>query len=171
MLTETQREALELLVRSGITENFYLSGGTALMMRYDHRHSYDFDFFTMPGLEVDFGSLISPLPVDDIILLEERPDTLIFELVSVRCSFFRYNYPLLKDCSMNEGYGVAMASDEDIAAMKAVAVIQRGKKKDFYDLWYLMSIHNWDLEEIMGFCQEVWQQVQPRCVLKGLGLL
>ena len=70
---------------------------------------------------------------------------------------------------MDDNYRVAMASDEDIAAMKAVAVIQRGKKKDFYDLWYLMSIHNWDLEEIMGFCAKKYgNRFSPGVFLKAL---
>ena len=38
-LKEKQREALEKLVKSGITEGFYLAGGTALLIRYGHRES------------------------------------------------------------------------------------------------------------------------------------
>lgn len=30
---------------SKITNQFYLAGGTAIMLKYDHRESYDLDFF------------------------------------------------------------------------------------------------------------------------------
>lgn len=70
---------------------------------------------------------------------------------------------------MHEDYGVAMASDEDIAAMKSIAIIQRGKKKDFYDLWYLMGMHRWRLEELMGFCSEKYGvKFSPGVFLKAL---
>ncbi len=139
------------------------------MIRYGHRFSQDFDFFTLPESGDDLGELVALLPENGLFVLEERHDTLIFELFSVRCSFFEYHYSLLRPCAMHEDYGVAMASDEDIAAMKSIAIIQRGKKKDFYDLWYLMGMHRWRLEELMGFCSEKYGvKFSPGVFLKAL---
>ena len=167
-LTETQREVLELLVRSGTTEGFYLAGGTALMMRYGHRFSGDFDFFSLPGIDVDFARLDATVGEAKEIL-ELRNDTLVFKVRSVLCSFFRYPYDLLRPAEIEDEYGVVIASDEDIAAMKAVAIIQRGAKKDFYDLWCLMRRRGWGVREVFSLCREKYGDMfNPSLLLKAL---
>ncbi len=57
------------------------------MIGYGHRFSHDFDFFTLPESGDDLGELVALLPENGFFVLEERYDTLIFELFSVRCSF------------------------------------------------------------------------------------
>jgi len=52
-----------------------------------------------------------------------------------------------------------LTSDMDIAAMKAIAVAQRGTKKDFYDLWFLMRKNNWSLENVVDFCRRKYGKV------------
>lgn len=136
-LTGTQEKVLEEIVASGITEKFYLAGGTALMMRYHHRFTDDFDSFTRPEDEFDVLSELSKL--EGVQILDEKKNTLIFMKDSVKCSFFKYDYPLLKPACEVKEYGILTASDEDIASMKAIAIIQRGEKKDFFDLWMLMT--------------------------------
>lgn len=166
-LTETQEKVLEELVASGITEKFYLAGGTALMMRYHHRFSGDFDFFLIPGKEFDVRSKTSRL--GGIRILDEKRGTLIFEKDSVKCSFFEYDYPLLRQLVKLKGYGISVASDEDITSMKAIAIIQRGEKKDFFDLWTLMVRNDWSLEDITGFCEAKYgERFNPSLLLKAL---
>ena len=53
----------------------------------------------------------------------------------VQISLFQYPYALLKP-SIQTDY-VALASIEDIAAMKMIAVAQRGTRRDFIDLYFL----------------------------------
>ncbi len=36
----------------------------------------------------------------------------------------------------------------DTVCMKAIAIAQRGSKKDFYDLWCLLRHHGWTLEDL-----------------------
>ena len=67
------------------------------------------------------------------------------------------------------GHEIRAASDEDIASMKAIAIIQRGEKKDFFDLWYLMRRHRWALEDIVGFCQAKYdERFNPGLLFKAL---
>jgi len=137
------------------------------MMRYHHRFSGDFDFFLLPGRRFDVRSKISGL--DGIRILDEKKDTLIFEKDSIKCSFFDYDYPLLEPVSELNKYGVVTASDTDITCMKAVAVIQRGEKKDFFDLWYLMTSHTWDFENVVNFCRAKYGDVfNPSLLIKAL---
>ena len=166
-LTEIQRSVLEEIVRSGITEKFYLAGGTALMMRYHHRFSEDFDFFLLPDEKFNFLRILSNL--SETYILDQKEDTLIFEKNTVRCSFFRYDCQLLGPVVKVQGYGVRAASDEDIASMKAIAIIQRGEKKDFFDLWYLMRHHEWMIEDIVGFCRTKYgEHFNPGLLFKAL---
>ncbi len=166
-LTEMQKKVLEEIVESGITDGFYLAGGTALMMKYGHRFSEDFDFFSLPEIKMDFGKLAANLK--DIMLLDEKYDTLIFQKYSVRCSFFQYEYPLVKPPVLEQEYQIMMASDEDIASMKTVAIIQRGEKKDFFDLWYLMNLHNWRIRDVIRFSElKYGEKFNPSILLKAV---
>jgi len=61
------------------------------------------------------------------------PDTLNSMLDSVKVSFFHYPYPLLVEPTRYRK--IRIASIIDIAAMKLVAIAQRGSKKDFVDLY------------------------------------
>ncbi len=38
--------------------------------------------------------------------------------------------------------------------MKSVAIMQRGSKKDFYDLYFLMNHHGWNLNDVIRFSHE-----------------
>ena len=89
-------------------------------------------------------------------------DTVIFYLNGVKFSFFKYPYKLIKPPeTIKDLYGIKLASDEDIVSMKAVAILQRGTKKDFYDLWFLMKRNQWKLENIIQFCKEKYGNVFP----------
>ncbi len=152
-LTKKQRKVLERLVKSGIIEkSFYLAGGTALTLKYNHRTSEDFDFFSEIFFKRPlFFSLNFLQNQGDLEIKTYKEDTLIFYFEGIRCSFFHYPYKLIRPVEVKED--IAIASDEDIAGMKSIAIIQRGTKKDFYDLWFLMRIHNWNLNKIKEICR------------------
>lgn len=150
-LKKGQKEVLDLLARSGICEDFYLAGETALSIWYAHRCSDDFDFFTQKKKDffrLAYNSGITMVP--EVM----QDDTLIFSLEGVRCSFFHYPYKLLKPAEFCRSLRITIAEPEDIACMKAVAIMRRGTKKDFYDLDYLMRIHRWELYDVIRMSQK-----------------
>ena len=151
-LTQEQIEVLDEIVKSGITKNFYLAGGTALTITYNHRKSDDFDFFLYPDKKIDFLSVAKK--IKDIVIVDLRKDTLISMNNNIKCSFFKYPYPLLERPAFVKELQIAVSSDKDIAAMKAIAIIQRGEKKDFFDLWFLMKEKHWSIQNIIDFCQQ-----------------
>ncbi len=55
--------------------------------------------------------------------------------------------PYLRDCRLMGG--TALASPKDIAAMKTYAIQNRGSRKDFIDMYFLLQ--HFILEEILGF--------------------
>lgn len=66
----------------------------------------------------------------------------------VKFSYFYYSYPLIKKTSLFSKINIA--SLEDIAAMKIAAICDRGTKRDFIDLYFLIK-ETFSLEEILEF--------------------
>ena len=156
-LTEQQRKTLELLVTSGLTEGFYLTGGTALVIRHAHRISEDFDFFSYPDAG-DFTSMpfLKKLQVLKGDILTYQADTIRTVINGIHCSWFKYPYKLLRPPEKVTigGRPLELARDEDIAASKVIAICQRGAKKDFFDLHFLMEKHGLDLYDIFKLLRE-----------------
>lgn len=65
-----------------------------------------------------------------------------------------YPYPLLKPLVNKPGCHIKLASPEDIAAMKVVAITQRGTAKDFFDLRALMQTFGMTLDNLVSLVQK-----------------
>jgi len=125
---------------------FYLAGGTALALQIKHRLSVDFDFYNQK--KFDSAGIYQKFQTQKpkkLLLDTMAENTLILEINAVGISLFSYNYPLLKPFITSEYLNIA--SLEDIAAMKLIAIIQRGIKRDFIDLYFLCGLLG--LEKIM----------------------
>ena len=114
-----------------------LAGGTALALQVGHRMSVDFDFFTARHFEPaavlqDLQQASSPVDV-----LQLQAGTLVALVHGVKVSLFEYPYPFVEPVSSFQGASVAGVLD--IAAMKLVAILQRGAKRDFVDLWAVLQ--------------------------------
>ncbi|WP_232219477.1 nucleotidyl transferase AbiEii/AbiGii toxin family protein [Hydrogenivirga sp. 128-5-R1-1] len=140
---------LEKLTRSGITEGFYLAGGTAVAIKYGHRRSEDFDFFAFPDRQINLNKITALLGNEARWITADEETAIFIHLPeNVKTSFFVYPYPLLEKPGFHEELRIFIASDIDTTCMKAIAIAQRGSKKDFYDLWYLMQKHGWTLNDL-----------------------
>jgi len=62
--------------------------------------------------------------------------------------------------------GFRLADPKDIAAMKLNAVCNRGSKKDFVNIFYLMQYY--ELQQLINFYQEKYKQSHSIMVLKSL---
>jgi len=64
---------------------------------------------------------------------------------------------------------VNIASIEDISLMKVIAIIQRGTKKDFIDLWTIMKEKKYSLKDIFIFCKTKYRKAFSESIaLKAL---
>ncbi len=123
-------------------ENFYLAGGTALAMYYEHRMSVDLDFFTQKELVPDY--YISnfkklSLIIGDFVIDE---GTLKCQIENTKVSFFEYKYPLIGLFSKYKELKVA--SPLDISCMKLTAIAGRAEKKDYFDLYEILKHISFD---------------------------
>jgi len=150
ILDEGRRELLprlKFLKNSG----FYLAGGTALALQIGHRISVDFDFYNLnkfnpTKIYQDFQAQ----KLAKILLGNTAENALFLETNNITISLFTYSYPLLKPLITSENLNIA--SLEDIATMKLIAIIQRGVKRDFIDLYFLSQIFG--LEKIMNLTKK-----------------
>ncbi|MCL4354512.1 nucleotidyl transferase AbiEii/AbiGii toxin family protein [Patescibacteria group bacterium] len=118
-------------------QKWYLAGGTALTLQYNHRTSVDLDFFNpRKDIDSDLNSILSALH-PDWITTNQKQDTLYGELENTKISFIAYPYFIPKQPFINYG-SMNILDARDIAVMKIIAISQRGKKRDFFDLyWYI----------------------------------
>ena len=128
---------------------FSLVGGTALALRYGHRTSIDLDLFYHQKFDHE---------VIDLSLKKEFGKGYRSESKTTRWGIFCYIedvkvdivfYPHLPISDIEVTDNIRMYSDQDIIAMKLNAILGRGKKKDFWDLYELL--HHYSLEDMIHF--------------------
>ena len=128
------RVILEKLSEAEFIKNFYLAGGTAAALFLNHRRSDDLDFFSEK--EFRTPTLIKKLKkLGHFKGLKSAEDTLIGELNGIKISFFTLPYKLLERPLKYKSLRLARLID--LAAMKILAISDRGVKRDFIDLYFL----------------------------------
>lgn len=146
-LTESALQVFKKVARLSLISEFYLAGGSAAALYLGHRVSVDLDFFTE---HESFNSelLIQSIQsVGDLKIQQQSRRTLIGLLDNVQISFFTYPYALLEAPVYLEG--IRIAGLLDISLMKIIAISQRGKMRDFVDLYFLCR-DKYSLEELLN---------------------
>ncbi len=145
---------------------FYLAGGTALTLQIGHRTSLDFDFYS--EIQFDASKIYRIFQGRKNINLQlsqmAEGETLLFELNGISISLFFYPYPLIKPAL--KGVYFNLASLEDISAMKMIAIIRRGLKRDFADLFFL--IKKFGLDEILSLSGQKFPGFNEYLALQSL---
>ncbi|MDD5147516.1 MAG: nucleotidyl transferase AbiEii/AbiGii toxin family protein [Candidatus Daviesbacteria bacterium] len=154
-LSQNAAAALALLGKSGVLKDAYLAGGTACALQLGHRISLDLDFF----IEKEFPAEIVLKQLEQLSgfkLDETAKWTILGSFPKVKFSYFYYPYPLIKKTSFFSQ--VNIASLEDIAAMKIAAICDRGTKRDFIDLYFLIKMR-FPLEKILKFYDQKYNKL------------
>ena len=113
-----------------------LAGGTALALQVGHRVSVDFDFFTNdefdPAVVVRAVQTIST----DVQVLKLEPGTAVMIADGVKVSLFQVPNPFADSIEVFDG--AKLAGIVDIAGMKLIAIVNRGARRDFVDLYTVL---------------------------------
>jgi hypothetical protein len=124
-------------------ERYRLAGGTALAWALGHRLSEDLDFFIRDadglhtGDQERLAAALRRLDQQAIVDISQSR-TLHAVVADCQVSFFGLGGRWLSD-GQRTREGVVLATIEEIAAMKLVAVGTRSTKKDFLDLHVLVQ--------------------------------
>jgi predicted nucleotidyltransferase component of viral defense system len=147
-------ELLKAISTQPEVKELRLVGGTALALQYGHRQSVDLDFFGR--LPEDKDELIDVVRrVGDVTVLNRSKIILQMVVNQVKVDFVDYSrYPWIEEPILGDGF--VLASDKDIAAMKINAIMGRGTRKDFIDLYVLLQ--HYSLTQIMDFYRQKYPE-------------
>ena len=135
-----------------------------MALQIGHRVSIDLDLFTPEDYDKDM--LIQALDEEfEFSIVSEENRMLISYVNQIKVDFVKMSYPILFPPLLVEG--VRMLDIKDIAPMKLKAITQRGSKKDFFDLYYLLE--SMPLERILELFKKKFKQYEVFHVIKSLG--
>jgi len=154
---------LKTLMLAPELSDFALAGGTSLALQLGHRESYDLDLFS----QIDFSTDEIFLYLESVYranLISKSRHILIsmIEDVKVDCVFhpYAFRHPLIVED------GIRLVHIEDVAAMKISAIAGRGRKRDFYDLHFLLE--KFTLPELLDFYAEKYGESSVFHALRSL---
>lgn len=137
--TTVEPGTLRLLKRIQSDDRFSdytLVGGTALALSIGHRKSIDLDFFSHSQGDID--SILETIhELAEVKVLNQSRFILNLTLDEIKVDFVNYRYEFLDDPLREDG--LRLAGLRDIVAMKLAAIVGRGSRKDFVDLYYLFD--------------------------------
>lgn len=138
ILTKEQVELLPLV--SKFSRRFGLVGGTAIALHIGHRESVDFDLFTLknkPFINSELRrKILESRDIDRTIV--NKLGEFTFILNSVKFTFYHYSYEQVEFNQKIEDI-INMPDLLTLAAMKAHALGQRAKWKDYVDLYFIIK--------------------------------
>jgi len=159
ILTEFQKEVLDVLSKNKfITDNFYLSGGTALSEFYfQHRLSEDLDFFS--ANEIDYQMLASYIkPIFkkigvNVVDYQQGITAKIFFLKKGKTEKLKtdFNFWAFERTKKDKKYNdLEIDNLFDIAVNKIDTILSREKARDFIDLYLILkNTKEFNFEDIL----------------------
>jgi predicted nucleotidyltransferase component of viral defense system len=136
VLEPSTLDILRAISKANAFADFCLVGGTALALQFGHRLSEDLDFFSATL----FDKELIKFELQDIgnwHTDSENKIGLRGKLNGIKTDFVTYRYPYIQPVTVIDG--IRMLSLADISAMKLSAITNRGVKKDFYDVFFLLK--------------------------------
>jgi predicted nucleotidyltransferase component of viral defense system len=155
-------ELLKVLMQQPLLKDMRLVGGTSLALQYGHRRSVDLDFFGMTTEDVDELTDMMRECSKDLVKGSCTKRIKTYFLNGVKVDVVNYDYKWIDD--VVEGGALRLASPKDIAAMKVNAVMGRGTKKDFIDVYFLLQHYSFD-ELIKFYLQKYTDGSEYRALL------
>lgn len=153
---------------------FCLYGGTALVLRFGHRETVDFDFFSSRAIDKDQLARKMPL-LADAIAIQDAPNTYVVLATApgapdpVKLSFFggfdfgRVGVPELSDDAV-----VLAASVRDLMATKLKVLFDRVEAKDYFDIAAMLA-RGQPLGAGINDALALFPRLSPGICLKTLG--
>lgn len=132
ILSDEQSSLLPLIKK--YKRNFYLVGGTAIALQIGHRRSIVFDLFTSKKINRD--SLENQIRKQSLKFktLHQSKEEWTLLINNVKVTF--YTFPFNVEADINFEEIIKIPSLLNLAAMKAYALGNRSKWKDYVDLYF-----------------------------------
>jgi len=157
-------ELLTDLMRKDYLNHFVLVGGTALSLQIGHRNSVDLDLFTPEDMESEYLQQQLENDFSDFTITLKRSNTLLASINKIKVDLIRFKYGFQYPTVIENG--LRLANIKDIAPMKLDAITGRGKKKDFFDLYFLLKYFT--LPELLDLYQAKYQHTTLFHVIRSI---
>lgn len=137
ILPRKTKKAFDFLSAQNWLKNspWYLAGGTALALQVGNRKSLDLDFFSQEKSFDNNDVLREFFGIKEWNVNVDRKNTIYGELFKAKVSFIAYPFFIPRQKPKHYG-SIRILSSLDIAVMKIIAISQRGRKRDFFDLYW-----------------------------------
>ncbi len=164
-------ELLKRLMQEECLMPFNLVGGTALALQIGHRISVDIDLFS--DINFEPKQILSELRKSYKLEIVSEFDNSVTNKIEypdnsnnyIKIDIIKYPYPLIdKVIEIDE---IRMLSKKDIIPMKLSAIGNRGSKKDFYDIYFLLK--EYTLKEMFELFKMKFPTVNYFHIIKSLG--
>lgn len=154
ILSKKQKEILKGLMKFVVNKNIYCAGGTALAMQIEHRESDDFDFFVKGRFSFNklYKQIINEFGKNNINLEILNNDTLNIEIENFKVQFLTDYYKVTGEL-IESDLNIKIASIKQIGLMKLLAIMNRGSRKDFIDIYFICK-DNIRLMELLNHLPE-----------------
>ena len=146
-LSTVDKNTYELLQKLSaiaiVANNFALAGGTSLALQIGHKKSIDLDFFSPVLFDVrELEITLAADPTVNFQFVNSNSRMLFCYINSIKCDFINEPARLINSFLFEDN--VRYFSIADIAAMKMHTICGRGKKKDFFDIYALLELYDWE---------------------------
>lgn len=140
-----------------------LVGGAALALHFGHRTSIDLDLFgswePLPPLELALSNCAA-----SVMKTGGEESLQLFTVDGVKIDCVTYPYKWLRPAVVSDG--IRLADIPDIAAMKLAAATNRGTRKDFVDVYFLLR--KYSLRQMLDWYAEKYPDGNDYLVLRSL---
>ena len=169
IIDENRYNLLKNITEKISISNYYMIGGTALSIQLGLRESFDFDF-CVPEMFSNELLLQELQSLGEIEVKQNQKGTCDIILNGVQISFFYYPNPVIKKfVEVEEMPKLKIASILDLAVMKIIAIGGRGAKKDFFDLYNIITKCNITIDELVeGLVKKCGANINYANIVMGL---
>ena len=140
-----------------------LVGGAALALHFGHRTSIDLDLFgswePLPPLELALSNCAA-----SVMKTGGEESLQFFTVDGVKIDCVTYPYKWLRPAVVSDG--IRLADIPDIAAMKLAAATNRGTRKDFVEVYFLLR--KYSLRQMLDWYAEKYPDGNDYLVLRSL---
>jgi len=168
VLNPSGQEVFPKLHTVSVHKDAYLAGGTAVALHLNHRHSYDLDMFApeLPSVD-DWEEDMHKL--GDFEVLHLHPQSYVGKINDVQISLATYRHALLEKPTLF--HNVRVAGIKDLAAMKLFTLLDRSRRRDVYDLYFIAQEH--DLTDMLIYFEYKFEgvEISGPIILKFLSTL
>lgn len=148
ILNKNQKDVLKIL--KNFSNYGILGGGTALMLQFSHRYSYDFDIFLSNLISKKFLYKIKQhFKKIEIIVDAEEEFSFISTPHKIKISFIYYPFPPLYKVIFTPY--LKFFQWRDIGLDKAYTIGRRGEWRDYVDLYFVIK-NKFSLKNIIKGC-------------------